>query len=92
MDEFSLNEMRTWGQSKSLSFCFCAWCNSRELGGRESSRFPYDGAPLLKQPMLGVSAKKAPPQTCDWIPYVDMTRGAVNLGVWGGWTGRAWHW
>ena len=78
MDELSLNEMRTWGQSKSLSFCFCAWCDSRELGGRVSSRFPYDRAP--------------PPQTCDWIPYVDMTRGAVNLGVWGGWTGRAWHW
>ena len=40
MDEFCLNEMRTWGQSKSSSFCFCVWCESRELGGRGSSRFP----------------------------------------------------
>ena len=46
-----------------------------------------DGAPLLKQPTLAVSA---PPQNSDWIPYVDSTRGAVNLG--GGWTGSAWHW
>ena len=58
MDEFSLNEMRTWGQSKSSSFFVCFWCESRELGGRGSSRSPYDGAPLLKQPTLGVSAKK----------------------------------
>ena len=62
MDKFSLNEMRTWGQSKSSSFCFCVWSESRELGGRE----------------------KAPPQTSDWIPYVDSTRGAVNLEVWDG--------
>ena len=38
--EFFLKEMRTWGQSKILFYCFCFWCESRELGGRESSMFP----------------------------------------------------
>ena len=29
---------------------------------------------------VGSFRKKAPPQISDWIPYVDPTRGAVNLG------------
>ena len=28
-----LQEMRTWGESKILSCCFCVWFKSRELGG-----------------------------------------------------------
>ena len=40
LDEFSFKEMRTWGQSKISSCCLCVWCKSRELRGRESSRFP----------------------------------------------------
>ena len=40
VDEFSLKEMRTWGQSKISSYCFFVWCKSRELGARRSSRFP----------------------------------------------------
>ena len=40
MDEFSWKEMRTWDQSKILSYCFCVWCESRELGSRGSSRLP----------------------------------------------------
>ena len=41
MDEFFLKEMKTWGQSKISSYCFCVWCESIESGGRGSSRFPY---------------------------------------------------
>ena len=26
MDEFSLKEMRAWGQSKISSCCLCVWC------------------------------------------------------------------
>ena len=40
VDEFSLKEMWMWGQSKISSYCFCVWRESRELGGRGSSRFP----------------------------------------------------
>ena len=40
VDEFSLKEMRMWGQSKISSYCFFVWCKSRELEGRRSSRFP----------------------------------------------------
>ena len=40
MVEFSFKEMRMWDQSKISSYCFCVWCESRELGGRGSSRFP----------------------------------------------------
>ena len=40
VDEFSLKEMRTWGQSKISSCCICVWCKSREIGGRGSPRFP----------------------------------------------------
>ena len=32
--------MRTWGESKISSCCFCVCCKSRELGGRGSPRFP----------------------------------------------------
>ena len=32
--------MRTQGESKVSSCCFCVWCKSRELGGRRSPRFP----------------------------------------------------
>ena len=38
--EFSLKEMRAWGQSKILSCCLCVWCESKGLGGRGSTRFP----------------------------------------------------
>ena len=41
MDEFFLKEMKTWGQSKISSYCFCVWCESIESGGRGSLRFPY---------------------------------------------------
>ena len=40
MDEFSLKKMRTWAQYKISCYCFCVWCESRESGGTESSRFP----------------------------------------------------
>ena len=40
MDEFYFKEMRTWGQSKISSYCFCVWCESGELRGRGSPRFP----------------------------------------------------
>ena len=40
VDEFPFKEMKTWGQPKISSYCFCVWCESRELGGRGSSRFP----------------------------------------------------
>ena len=40
VDEFSLKKMRTWAQYKISCYCFCVWCESRESGGRESSRFP----------------------------------------------------
>ena len=39
-DELSFKEMRMWGQSKILSCCICDWCESREMGGRESQRLP----------------------------------------------------
>ena len=35
-----LKEMRTWGQSKISSCCFCVWCKSRESRDRGSSKFP----------------------------------------------------
>ena len=35
-----LKEMRTQGQSKISSSCFCVWCKSRELRGSGSPRFP----------------------------------------------------
>ena len=40
VDEFTLKEMNSWGQSKISSYCFFGWCKSRELGGRGISRFP----------------------------------------------------
>ena len=40
VDEFSFKEMRTWGQYKISSCCICVWCESREIGGRKSPRFP----------------------------------------------------
>ena len=40
VDEFSLKEMKAGDQSKISSYCFCVWCESRELEGRGSSRFP----------------------------------------------------
>ena len=39
VDEFSLKEMRRWGQYKISSYSFCVWCESRKSGGIESSRF-----------------------------------------------------
>ena len=39
-DEFSFKEMKTWGQSKISSYCFCVWCESEELGGRGSDDDP----------------------------------------------------
>ena len=40
MDEFYFKEMRTWGHSKISSDCAYKSCESRELGGKRSSRFP----------------------------------------------------
>ena len=40
MDKFSFSEMRMWDQFKITSYCFCVWCESREIGGRGSSTFP----------------------------------------------------
>ena len=41
VDEFSFKEMSImWGQPKILSSCLCVRCKSKELGGRESTRFP----------------------------------------------------
>ena len=40
VDEFSFKEMRMWGQPKTSSCCLCVWCNSKESGGRRSTRFP----------------------------------------------------
>ena len=37
VDEFSLEEMRTWGQFKISSGCLCVLCESKELGGRVST-------------------------------------------------------
>ena len=34
------NKMGSQGQSKISSCCFCVWCKSRELGGRENLKFP----------------------------------------------------
>ena len=34
------NKMRSQGQSKISSCCFCVWCKSRDFGGRENPRFP----------------------------------------------------
>ena len=39
VDEFSLEEIRTWCQFKILSYCFFVWCKLRELGVRRISRF-----------------------------------------------------
>ena len=41
VDEFSCQEMRTWFWSKITSCCICVWCESEEIGGRRSPRFPY---------------------------------------------------
>ena len=40
MDKFSFKEMRTRAQSKILSYFIYVRCESEELGGRRSSRFP----------------------------------------------------
>ena len=46
-DELSLKEIRMWGQSK-ISSCFiCDWCESREMGGRQSPRLPKLSSDLL---------------------------------------------
>ena len=50
----SPNEMRTWGQSKSSSFCFCVRCESTKLGGRGNSRFPCV-TPVVKTSLDRVS-------------------------------------
>ena len=49
VDEFSFEEMRTWGRSKISSYCLCIWCKSREMGGRGSPRF-NNGGELLCRP------------------------------------------
>ena len=46
VDEFSVKEMRMWGQPKISSCCLCAWCKSKELGCRGSTRFP---TPMVKR-------------------------------------------
>ena len=40
VDELSFKEMKIWCQSKISTYCFCVWCELRELGGGGSSRFP----------------------------------------------------
>ena len=45
MDEFSFKEMRTWGQPNFINFVnfiyyIYAWCDSGELGARNSLKFP----------------------------------------------------
>ena len=40
VDDFSLKEVRTWGQCKFSFYCSCVWCESRKSGGKGSSRFP----------------------------------------------------
>ena len=40
VDEFSFKEMRCWGQHKISSYCISVWCESGQLGGRRSSKFP----------------------------------------------------
>ena len=46
MDEVSF---KMWGQSKVSSCCLCVWCKSREMRGRETSRF-INGRELLLRP------------------------------------------
>ena len=99
VDDFSLKEVRTWGQCKFSFYCSCVWCESRKSGGKGSSRFP------CVNPMVETSShrvtfrnpsnivdcfrRKAPPQTSNRIPNRDPTRRDVNLGY--GWTASAWN-
>ena len=57
VDEFSFKEMRTWGQIS--SGCLYVWCKSRELGGRESSKFP---TPMVES----FSTDLLPALECHW--------------------------
>ena len=48
-----LKEIRTRGGSQISSCCFCVWCKSKELGGRQGMSNiplcnPSDGKPLLR--------------------------------------------
>ena len=41
VDEFSFKKISImWGQPKISSCCLCVWCESKELGGRGSTRYP----------------------------------------------------
>ena len=50
LDEFSFEEVRTWGQSEIASCCQWVWCNSRELYRRGESKIPNtSGSKLLRR-------------------------------------------
>ena len=104
VDEFSFEEMRTWGQSKFTSYYINVWCESEELGGRRSLRFscviPVVDTSLdrvAKHQLLCINSqqpkqffhKKTPPQTSDWISNADPTRGASKVGC--GLNANAWN-
>ena len=59
--------MRLWAESKVLSYCISDWCESREMGGRWSSRLPTNGGKLLCRPS---SYKKLLDRVTFWIVYV----------------------
>ena len=59
--------MRLWAQSKFLSYRISDWCESREMGGRWSSRLPTNGGKLLCRPS---SYKKLLDRVTFWIVYV----------------------
>ena len=48
VDKFSVKEMRTWGQFKISSGSLCVLCESKELGGRISAKFPAPRKPLCR--------------------------------------------
>ena len=59
--------MRLWAQSKFLSYRISDWCESREMGGRWSSRLPTNGGKLLCRPS---SYEKLLDRVTFWIVYV----------------------
>ena len=48
VDEFSFNEMRTWGQFKISPGSLCVWCESKPLGGRMSAKSLAPRKPLCR--------------------------------------------
>ena len=74
-------------------------CVASEVETFDSDRVAFripsninDGAPQRKQPATLTRRpflQKAPSQTSDWIPNVDLTGSAVNVVC--GWTASAWN-